>query len=200
MPRKDPTFTDLDLVRFYCKNLDPAEKARVLNRFRMHIVSKTPICQLDPEPGTDWCKWARQFWHISDLCEAIGKWLPKVLIILTVLNAALYALSWAGWIGRLIAVIRAAVSFLLTTLLYITALCVAVGHLKPFAEILMEMFCFAKYRDLEGEPPNIDNLPESPIDQIDGIEKTIRDFFGTVFSTDTTTPPDYWPPDFPIGP
>lgn len=64
----------------------------------------------------------------------------------------------------------------------------------------MEMFCFAKYRDLEGEPPNIDNLPESPIDQIDGIEKTIRDFFGTVFSTDTTTPPDYWPPDFPIGP
>jgi len=26
MPRKDPTFTDQDLLRFYCRNLDQTEK------------------------------------------------------------------------------------------------------------------------------------------------------------------------------
>ncbi len=44
MPRQDPSFTDADLIRLFCKNLDPAEKRRVVERFRGYIISRKKIC------------------------------------------------------------------------------------------------------------------------------------------------------------
>lgn len=43
MPRKDPTFTEADLIRFYCSNLDGAEQARVLDRFSSHILHRKAL-------------------------------------------------------------------------------------------------------------------------------------------------------------
>ncbi|MCP5158503.1 MAG: hypothetical protein H6975_03645 [Gammaproteobacteria bacterium] len=199
MPRKDPTFTDTDLIRFYCRNLDPAEKKRVLDRFKAHILTHTPICPNDHSINVDWCRWAHRFWTLTTLCKEIGEELPKVLTALVALQRALLVLSWAGWLGRLLAILRVMVTFLIQTVIYVGALMIMIGELKPFADSLIQMFCFAHYDvELEGDPPDPTKLPESPGDIINNILNDIRDWFEAPFSPDTTTPPgDPWPPEFP---
>ena len=200
MPRKDPTFTDGDLIRFFCRNLDPAEKTRVLNRFKAHILNHEPLCGDDDKINIDFCKWAKRFWDLTSICEDVAGYLPRVLATLGSLLGAIELLSWAGWIGRLLLIVRALLLFLINAIIYIGAVLAMVGQLKPFAEAAVQMFCFAQYDvNPEGEPPDPANLPESPGEIINDILNDIRDWFNEPFSPDTTTPPsDPWPPELPF--
>lgn len=200
MPRKDPTFTDGDLIRFFCKNLTPAEKKRVLDHFKAHILTHTPLCPNDNRIDVDFCKWAHKFWTLTSLCEEIGEYSPKILSALVAIESALIGLSWAGWLGRLVAILRVLMTFLIQAMVYIAALMVMIGQLKPFAESAIQIFCFAHYDvELEGDPPDPTKLPESPGDIINNILNDIRDWFNDPFAPDTTTPPSNpWPPEFPF--
>jgi len=199
MPRKDPTFSDNDLIRFFCNNLDPAEKKRVLDRFKAHILTHEPICPNDNRIDIDFCKWAHNFWVLTTICREVGEEIPKILGALAAFNAALSLLTWAGWLGRFLAILRALVTFLISALLYIGAIMIMIGQLRPFADMLVSMFCFAHYNiDLEGDPPDPTKLPQHPGDVINDILNDIRDWFEAPFEPDTTTPPgDPWPPEMP---
>lgn len=180
MPRRDPTFTDADLFRFYCNNLDPAEKARVLQKFKAHLLTHTPICPNDTKIDIDFCKWANSFYRLTTLCKEIGEEIPEILAILTTLETALLGLSWTGWLGRLLMILRALLGFLITAISYVGAIMIMLGELRPLAEVLVQFFCFYHYDvELPGDPPDLTKLPKSPGDEINeflnGIRESLKD-------------------------
>lgn len=195
MPRQDPSFTDADLIRLFCKNLDPAEKRRVIERFRGYIVSRKKLCDEDAEIKTDFCRWSKVFHELTDKCETAGKLLPPVLAALGALEAALAALSWAGWVGRLIVVLRVAVAYLIAIVTFFGAIIIMVGEMNSYAGSLVLFFCEHLDAEVEGEPPNPEGLPKSPDEKLNDFIKEIEDWLNSIFSSDTTTPPDAWPPE-----
>lgn len=200
MPRRDPSFTDGDLIRFFCKNLDPAEKQRVIRRFQEHIIHRAKICEDDIDVKTDFCKWAKAFAELTTKAREAGKVVPYVLSILTALEVALNALSWAGWLGKALIAIRVAVTALISITVFFGAIIIMVGQMGPFAGHLVAFFCEYQNAELNGEPPNPNGLPKSPDEKLQELIDSIQSWFSDAFTPDTTTPPDYWPPDFPIGP
>lgn len=200
MPRKDPSFTDADLIRLFCKNLDPAEKQRAMERFRRHIISREKICDDDSEIKTDFCKWSKVFLEITDKCDTASKLVPPTLAALGAIEAALIALSWAGWLGRLLVVLRVAVSYLIALVAFLGAIIIMIGELNSYAGSMVLFFCQYQDSDISGSPPNPEGLPKSPDEQLHDFIKEIEDWFGTIFSPDTTTPPTNWPPDYPQSP
>ncbi len=195
MPRKDPSFTDGDLIRLFCKNLDPAEKLRVIERFRGYIISREKLCDEDAEIKTDFCRWSKSFLELVDKCETAGELVAPTLAALGALEASLFTLSWAGWVGRLIAVLRIAVTFLIAIVTSLGAIVIMVGKMKSYASSLVLFFCEHLDAEVEGEPPNPEGLPKSPDEKLNDFIQEIEDWMNSIFSSDTTTPPDSWPPE-----
>lgn len=194
MPRKDPTFTDADLIRLFCKNLEPAEKMRVTERFRKYVLSRTPICSTDPVLSTDFCAWAKAFLELTDKADSVAQTIPYVLSVLAALESALTLLSWAGWIGRAVAVLRVAVAWMIAFVTFTGALIIMFSKLHPYAASMVVMFCKYQDAELKGDPPNPEGLPKSPDEKLQEMIDEIKGWFGDLFSEQTTTPPDEWPP------
>ena len=188
MPRKDPTFTDADLLRFYCTNLDPAEKYRVRKAFKENILHRKAICPGD-EDEDDYCSWAEAFHKITVICETIGDWLPEVLSVLTAIEMALSVLSWTGWIGRLLAFFRLLVLALIQFVIYVGAILIMVGDLSFYSLWIKEQFCkdSEETYQLDGTPPDPDSLPPNPASKLlDDIQQVYRDVMDWI-----STPPDW---------
>jgi hypothetical protein len=191
MPRKDPTFTDADLIRFYCANLDPAEKTRVRKRFRANILHRTPICP-NEEGGDDYCAWAKAFDQVVQICRGIGDALPEILVVLGGIEIALSVLSWAGWLGKLLLFFRLIILALINVVVYVGAILIVVGELAPFSSWISRQFCKQVDDDsiddtVSGEPPDPDTLPPNPASKlVDDIQQASRDFYDWI-----TTPPDW---------
>lgn len=188
MPRKDKTFTDNDLIRFYCTNLDPLEKYRVRKKFKENILRRKAICPDDLDED-DYCAWAESFHEITVICRTIGDWLPEVLSALVAIETALSVLSWAGWLGRLLAFFRLLVLALIQFVIYIGAVLIMVGDLSIYSLWIKEQFCkdSEETYPLDGTPPDPDSLPPNPASKLlDDIQQVYRDVMEWI-----KTPPDW---------
>lgn len=188
MPRYDPTFTHTDLLRLYCNNLDPVEKYLVRKKFKENILHRTAICPTE-EDQSDYCAWAKAFHEVAVTCQKIGEWLPEILEALTLIEGVLSALSWAGWIGRLVAFFRLFVLALINFVIYIGAVLIMVGDLSFYSVWIQNQFCKEEEGEfpLEGTPPDPDSLPPNPASKlVDDIQQVYRDVMDWI-----TTPPDW---------
>lgn len=191
MPRIDKTFTDNDLIRFYCNNLDNEEKLKVRKKFRENILHRTAICP-DEESASDYCEWAKAFDRIVQICNGIGDWIPEILQTLTTIEMALSVASWTGWLGRLLAFFRLIILGLIEVVIYVGAVLVMVGYLAPFSSYIARLFCQQAEDDsefvVEGEAPDPDTLPPNPASKlVDDLQKSYNDFKNWI-----TTPPDWF--------
>lgn len=191
MPRIDKTFTDNDLIRFYCRNLDNEEKLKVRKIFRENILHRTAICP-DEENGSDYCAWAKSFDRIVQICNGIGDWIPEILQTLTTIEMALSVASWTGWLGRLLAFFRLIILGLIEVVIYVGAVLVMVGDLAPYSSFVARQFCRQAEDDsefaVEGEAPDPDTLPPNPASKlVDDLQKAYSDFKDWI-----TTPPDWF--------
>lgn len=192
MPRKDPTFTDADLLRFYCTNLDPGEKYRVRKAFKENILHRKAICPDDEDEG-DYCGWAKAFNKTAAICAAIGEWLPEVIAVLTAIEIGLNVLSWTGWVGRLLAFFRLLILALIQVVIYVGAILIMVGDLTPYSSFIESQFCKdeedgSAFDNIDGTPPDPDSLPPNPASKLlDDIQQVYRDITDWI-----TTPPDWF--------
>lgn len=192
MPRKDPTFTDADLLRFYCTNLDPAEKYRVRKAFKENILHRKAICPDDEDQG-DYCAWAKAFNKITSICNVIADYLPEILASLTAIETVLGVLSWTGWVGRMLAFFRLLILALIQVVIWVGAIIVLVGKLSPYSSFVEGMFCKeaedgSAFENIEGTPPDPDSLPPNPASKLlDDIQQVYRDITDWI-----TTPPDWF--------
>lgn len=164
MPRLDKTFKDTDLIRFFCKNLDPTEKSIVLNIFRQHVLAGKPICPNEDE-GTDLnlCQWAAYLESAVNKAQIAGNVLQRILALLAAIETALTPLSLLGPIGRIVAAIRALIAYTIEVLIPITAIFIMIGELKPFASLLREVICQGAAPYYLPEPPAIDPEINEPV-------------------------------------
>lgn len=175
MPRSDPTFTDGDLVRFYCRNLAPGEKYQVLQRFTRYIGKGEKLCPGDvdrPNP----CEWIEIFALVIGFCSGLAERLPKIIVSLSALEASLMLLSWVGPLGRVLVLFRAAVAYLIAVLTYVTAILVMIQKFALLVEFIAVLLCKGDTPPPLGRPPDIDDLPPDPQRIIDDIMEQIRDF------------------------
>lgn len=188
MPRKDPTFTDNDLLRFYCTNLDPAEKYRVRKKFKENILHRKAICP-DDEDESDYCAWTKALHKVTAICQAVGDWLPEILAVLTAIQMVLNVLSWVGWLGRLLAFFRLIVLLLIEFVIYVGSALVIVGEFSYYTSWLESIFCKEAEMEFEltGDPPDPDSLPPNPASKlVDDLQQAYQDFTNWI-----TTPPDW---------
>ncbi|MCC8991725.1 MAG: hypothetical protein LM514_03920 [Streptococcus sp.] len=187
MPRYDPTFTDIDLIRFYCTNLDPAEKARVLDRFVDHIINKNPICPNEP-PKEDEdkkpCDWVKLLKELVDIAAALAKILAWLIAILATIEVALSGAELGisifpqfRPIAYLLRAIKYAIGVLIPFLIYITAVFLLIEQLGPFLTILEQLFCKGEAPDDVPPPPSTDELPPAPT-----IDSTLTGFIDEIKS------------------
>lgn len=175
MPRADPTFSDSDLLRFYCRNLEAGEKYRVLQRFTLYIGKGEKICPADtnrPNP----CEWIEILAAIIGICASVSNRLPQVILALTAWEAALALLSWAGPLGRILNLVRAVIAYLIAILTYATALLVMIEKFALLVEFMAVVLCRGDTPPPLGRPPDLDDLPPDPQRIIDDLMDQIRDF------------------------
>lgn len=179
MPRKDPTFTEADLIRFYCSNLDEAEQARVLDRFSGHILHRKALCDCD-EDKTDWCAWASALNIATSMAATLSEHFAAITAGLTAAIAFLGRLTWTGILGRLIAALIAVLATVLAFLVYIEAIILFIGKMDIFAAFLATMLCAeSDYQpdSFDETPPNASELPDNPLETaLDYFQKQIEEF------------------------
>jgi hypothetical protein len=178
MSRKDPTFTEADLIRFYCSNLDVAEQTRVLDRFSTHILHRKALCECD-EDKTDWCAWASALNIATTIASTISDHFAEIIAGLTAAIAFLGRLTWTGILGRFIAALIAVLTTTLAFIAYIGGIMLFIGKMDIFAVFLTDMLC--SERDFnpdsfDGTPPDVAEIPENPLDvALDYFQKQIED-------------------------
>lgn len=187
MPRIDKTFTDNDLIRFYCANLDPDEKTRVLGRFVDHIINKNPICPNEPpkeDEDKNPCKWVNMLKELVDIAAALAKILAWLIAILTAIEVALGGAELGisvfpqfRPIAYLMRVIKYAIGVLIPFLIYITAVLLLIEQLGPFLTMLEQLFCKGEAPADVPPPPSTDELPPAPT-----IDSTLTGFIDEIKS------------------
>lgn len=195
MPRSDPTFTDLDLIRFYCRNLDPAEKYQVMRSFADFIKKGAKICPDDPDKRIDPCKWIAYAKELILQCKDIAVWMTKLLPILATIATALHYSTWVGPLGRLLTVLRILVDLIIEAWIFITTILTIVGGLSPLLDFINKFFCTGEEPlPFDYDPPGM-NLPPNPaqrrMDDImtfldDALNWLTPDYIDNI-------PPEFWP-------
>ncbi|MDG4551953.1 MAG: hypothetical protein P9F19_01990 [Candidatus Contendobacter sp.] len=198
MPRRDPTFTDLDLIRFFCKNLDPGEKYWVLKTFADYVRNGKKICPDDPDKRVDPCEWIKFARKVISECSDANKLLRKLIPIIGSIAGLLHYGAYAGPWGRILIVVRIAFDFFLEFFIFITAVMTLISEMTPFIDFLDRFFCKgeAEIPGLDYQPPGM-NLPESPERRMDRIMKAVEEAFEWLEADDTDLPPDMFPPPGP---
>lgn len=195
MPRKDPTFTDSDLLRFYCRNVDPGEKYRVMEAFKGHIKKGIKICPDDPEKKIDPCEWINFSEWLVHQCAAKARLLVQIAQVLTMLEVALGALSWLPPYGKVLKIIVVVLGYVVSVLIFAATLMTLVGQLGGFMGMLNKYFCTGEEPGPLPKPPGLD-LPEDPERRMDEIVNWIESIFDWLSPSDT----DNLPPELLPGP
>ena len=193
MARKDPTFTDLDLLRLYCRNLDPAEKYRVMNAFARNLRHGEKICPDDPDERIDPCAWVDFVSAIMTRCEDLAISLPRIIAALVAFEVFLTGLSWVGPLGRLLIIIRMLVAYLITVLIYLLAIVMMILSLAPFIHFLDRFFCKGEKSLPLDKPPGMEDLPEDPNRRMDEIIDKLQQFWDWLSAN-----PDEWEDGQPV--
>lgn len=187
MPRKDPTFTDSDLLRLYCNNLDPAEKYRVFEAFRNHVMNGQKICADDPDEKTDLCGWIANAQSVLEAAKEAASLLKYALSALVALEAVLIGLSWVGPLARVLVALRAFVAYLISIVIFATTILIMVGDLMPLILFLNKHLCKGEKPSPLPPPPGLD-LPEPPqrlmdtiVAEIESAFQAIKDFFTGIY-------------------
>jgi hypothetical protein len=180
MPRQDPRFTDADLIRFYCNNLDDAEKSRVRKVFNDYLMKQVAICP-DAEDGNGYCEWARVFRTITKEAKRINGIIPDVIAALKTIEILLNAFSFAGLLGRLVVILKIFISSMLEYIVYLSAVLAVVIKMEPYAEWLEGIFCSIEGNDnlgeIVGDLPDISEIGLDPLAGFVGdIQQTGQDF------------------------
>ena len=187
MPRSDKTFSDKDLLRFYCNNLEPDEKYRVLVAFNDYIVKGQTICPDDPAEPTNVCEWLDTANRVFSAVSLLADSAQYVLASLVALEATLSVLSWGGPIGRLLIAFRAFVAYLITVVAYVAALSTLISKLALLMDYLNLLLCSGDKPPPLPPPPSIDlpDPPERPMDfianEINAAIQSAKDFFTGMF-------------------
>ena len=161
MPRKDPTFTDQDLIRLFCKNLDPSEKKRVLEKFMKYVIDREPICDTDINVTTNYCKWAWTFLELTEHADAISLVSNRILATLTFIESLLLALSAAGPFGRLIVLLRLLIGWIIAFAVVLLTIIKLFAELQPWAVTSTTFFCKHLHTEIGENTPNLNGLPKS---------------------------------------
>lgn len=175
MPRSDRTFTDNDLIRFYCRNLDPGEKYRTLRRFNLYIGKGEKLCP-DDEHRPNPCEWLEVLAVVIGFCSGLADQLPKVMVALTAWEAALALLSWTGPLGRILTVLRAFIAYLLAIFTYLLAILELIQRFSLLIEFFVASLCYGDKPPPLGPPPEVKDLPPDPQRIMDDIMEQIREF------------------------
>lgn len=140
MPRSDPSFTDADLLRFYCKNLNPSEKYLVLKRFNDFLSKGTKICPDDPDERIDPCEWIAFARKLVAESADLAKILSKFVLVIAALEVALGALSWVGPAAKILRIIIIVLGYIEAVLFFVTAILLLISELDPFLRFLQAFF------------------------------------------------------------
>ena len=195
MPRLDKTFSDSDLLRFYCRNLDPSEKYLVMEAFKNHIKKGIKICPNDPDKNFDPCAWIAFTKKLTDQCAEKSKLLAQIAIVLTTLEVALSSLIWIGLYGKILKIIVLIIGYVVSVLIFCSALLSMIGSLGVFINGMNKFFCTGEDPGPLEKPPEL-NLPEDPSRRMDEIVNWIESIFFFFFPSDT----DNLPPELLPGP
>ena len=176
MPRKDPSFTDNDLLRLFCKNLDPAEKLRVLEKFKAYVIDRKPICDTDPNIETNFCRWSWVYLELVDHADTFRLAVPTILKALVLIEAALLALSNTGPWAKLILFLRVAIGWLISFITFAGTLITLFAETMPYAAALTGFFCKHLFTELSDETPDTTRLPKSYDEKLSEIMDEIHKF------------------------
>lgn len=176
MPRKDPSFTDADLLRLFCKNLDPAEKLRVLEKFKAYVIDRKPICDTDPNIETNFCRWSWVYLELTEHADTFRLAAPKILQALVWIESVLLALSNAGPWGKLVVFLRVAVGWVIGFVTFVATLIELFAETQPYAVALTTFFCKHQFTELSDKTPDISRLPKSYDEKLYEIMEEIHKF------------------------
>lgn len=192
MPRKDPTFTDQDLLRFYCRNLDQTEKFSVHYHFQRFFTGKIKICP-DDEFAVDPCPW---IFYAHEVIYYSGRWLKYsafVIGALVSIEVMIKGMSLVGPAGRLLSILLIAIGFLIQFLLAASIIVAAIWGMGQFITGLNHFFCKGERMTTLEPPPNW-NPPEGWDRNIDKVMQVFDDIMDWLGDSGGDLPPDTFPP------
>lgn len=196
MPRKDPTFTDSDLLRFYCRNVDPGEKYLVMKAFNDHIKKGIKICPDDPDERIDPCEWIQKLKELLNECGKKAVLLVQIIKVLVTLEVVLSGLSWVGPAARILKIVVIVIGYLVSVLIFVATILTLLSQLGgPLLTYLNDYFCTGAKPLPLPKPPDV-VLPEDPQRRMDEIIDWIESIFDWLSPSDT----DNLPPELLPGP
>lgn len=196
MPRKDPTFTDSDLLRFYCRNVDPGEKYLVMKAFNDHIKKGIKICPDDPDERIDPCEWIKKLKDLLNECGKKAVLLVQIIKVLVTLEVVLSGLSWVGPAARILKIVVIVIGYLVSVLIFVATILTLLSQLGgPLLTYLNDYFCTGAKPLPLPKPPDV-VLPEDPQRRMDEIIDWIESIFDWLSPSDT----DNLPPELLPGP